>query len=186
MLGPDTAEGRVVVAHLGSGASLCAMHKRKSIATTMGFTALDGLMMGRRSGAIDPGVLLYLLQEKGISPSALSDLLYNQSGLLGVSGISDDMRLLLASPEPQARAAIELFVYRIVREVGSLASALGGLDALIFTAGIGEKCAGNPPPCLRPVGLARNSWSMTAPTRRAVPAFPKPAFRPGSCPRTKT
>ena len=153
VLGPDTAEGRVVVAHLGSGASLCAMQKRKSVATTMGFTALDGLMMGRRCGAIDPGVLLYLLQEKAMSPEALSDLLYNQSGLLGVSGISDDMRVLLASPDPQPKFAIELFVYRIAREVGSLAAALGGLDALIFTAGIGENA-----PEIRRLICAQLGW----------------------------
>lgn len=137
-LGADIAEGRIVVAHLGSGASMCAMHKRKSVATTMGFTALDGLMMGRRCGTIDPGVLLYLLQEKGMSAEAVNDLLYKQSGLLGVSGVSDDMRDLMASDDPHAKEAIDLFVYRILRELGSLAGALGGLDALVFTAGIGE------------------------------------------------
>lgn len=141
VLGPDTAEGRVVVAHLGSGASLCAMHRRKSVATTMGFTALDGLMMARRCGTIDPGVILYLLQEKGMSATAISDILYNQSGLLGVSGISDDMKVLLASNSPEAKFAVDLFVYRIVRELGSMVAALGGLDALIFTAGIGENAA---------------------------------------------
>lgn len=138
VLGPDTAEGRVVVAHLGSGASMCAMQQRKSIATTMGFTALDGLMMGRRCGTIDPGVILYLMQEKKMAAAEIEDLLYNRSGLLGVSGSSDDMRALLASGEAHAREAIDLFVYRVTRELGSLAAALGGLDALIFTAGIGE------------------------------------------------
>ncbi len=131
------AEGRIVVAHLGNGASMCALRNRRSIATTMGFSALDGLVMGTRPGNLDPGVLLYLL-EGGMSPTDLGDLLWERSGLLGVSGVSGDMRTLLASPEPHARDAIELFVYRIVRELGSLAAALGGLDALVFTAGIGE------------------------------------------------
>lgn len=136
-----TADGRVVVAHLGHGASMCALRNRCSVATTMGFTALDGLPMGRRCGALDPGVILYLIKEKGMDYGALSDLLYRQSGLLGVSGISDDMRELLASPAPQAEEAVGLFVYRIVRELGSLAAALGGLDALVFTGGIGEHAA---------------------------------------------
>ena len=138
ILGSKEAEGRVVVAHLGSGASMCAMNRRKSVATTMGFTALDGLPMSRRCGNLDPGVVLYLMQEKGMAASDVSDLLYNQSGLLGVSGISDDMRTLLASPDPHAADAVGLFIYRIGRELGSLVAALGGLDALIFTAGIGE------------------------------------------------
>jgi acetate kinase len=138
VLGPLAAEGRVIVAHLGSGASLCAMHRRQSIATTMGFSTLDGLPMGSRCGNLDPGVVLYLIQEKGMTPQAVSDLLYRSSGLLGVSGISADMRTLLASNDPSAGDAIDLFVYRTGRELGSLASALGGLDALIFTGGIGE------------------------------------------------
>ncbi|GAB4445249.1 MAG: acetate/propionate family kinase [Rhodocyclaceae bacterium] len=137
----ERAEGRIVVAHLGNGASMCAMLGRRSIATTMGFTALDGLMMGTRTGAIDPGVLLHLMQYKGMDLARLTRLLYKESGLLGVSGISQDMRLLLASPDPAAREAVELFCYRIVRELGSLAAALGGLDALVFTAGIGEHAA---------------------------------------------
>jgi len=132
------ADGRVVVAHLGHGASLCAMRGRRSIATTMGFTALDGLMMGRRSGAIDPGVLLYLLTEKGMSAADLADLLYNRSGLLGVSGISDDLRVLEASDDAAAEEALDLFAYRAARDIGSLAAALGGIDVLVFTAGIGE------------------------------------------------
>jgi acetate kinase len=140
-LGPDAAEGRVVVAHLGAGASMCAMSGRKSIATTMGFTALDGLMMAQRCGGLDPGVVLYLLQQKGMTAEAVADLLYHESGLYGVSGISDDMRTLLASPDPHAAEAIDLFVYRIGRELGSLAAALGGLDVLVFTAGIGEHAA---------------------------------------------
>jgi acetate kinase len=132
------AEGRVIVAHLGNGASLCAMAGRKGIASTMGFTAIDGLMMGTRTGAIDPGVLLYLIDEKGMDSAALTRLLYKESGLLGVSGISQDMRTLLASDAPEAAEAIDLFCYRIVREIGSLAAAIGGLDALVFTGGIGE------------------------------------------------
>jgi acetate kinase len=140
LVGNRTAH-RVVVAHLGNGASMCAMLDGRSVASTMGFTALDGLMMGTRSGAIDPGVLLYLLEQRGMTPAALSRLLYHESGLLGVSGLSQDMRTLLASKEERARFAVELFVYRIVRELGSLAAALGGLDALVFTAGIGEHAA---------------------------------------------
>jgi acetate kinase len=138
VLGPDAARGRVVVAHLGAGASMCAVRDGRSVATTMGFSALDGLMMGTRSGAIDPGVILYLLDARKMSAAGVSDLLYKQSGLLGVSGISDDMRVLLASADPRAKTAIDLFVYRIGRELGSLAAALGGVDALVFTAGIGE------------------------------------------------
>jgi len=140
-LGAQAAEGRIVVAHLGAGASMCAMRARRSVATTMSFTALDGLMMARRCGSLDPGVILYLLQQKGMTPAALSDLLYNDSGLRGVSGISDDMRDLLASDDPRAAEAIDLFVYRAGRELGSLAGALGGLDGLVFTAGIGENAA---------------------------------------------
>lgn len=135
------AEGRVVVAHLGSGASMCAMRERQSVATTMSFTPLDGLPMGTRSGNIDPGVLLYLIQQKGMSPDAVGRMLYHDSGLLGVSGISGDMRVLQASKEPQAQEAIDLFIYRIGRELGSLAAALGGLDAIVFTGGIGEHAA---------------------------------------------
>lgn len=141
ILGPAAADGRVVVAHLGSGASLCAIHERKSVATTMGFTALDGLVMSRRCGNLDPGVTLYLMQEKGMTATEVTHLLYDESGLFGVSGISDDMRTLLASDDPSAKEAVALFVYRIGRELGSLAAALGGIDALIFTAGIGEHAA---------------------------------------------
>ena len=132
------ASGRTVVAHLGNGASMCALAAGKSAASTMGFTALDGLPMGTRCGAIDPGVLLYLLEHEGMDARALEKLLYHESGLLGVSGISSDMRALLASRDAHAAEAVDLFVYRIVRELGSLAAALGGLDALVFTAGIGE------------------------------------------------
>jgi acetate kinase len=135
------AEGRVVVAHLGHGASMCALKGRKSVTSTMGMTALDGLPMGERCGAIDPGVLLFLMKEKGMGYDELTELLYHRSGLLGVSGISGDMRRLLASPAPQAREAVEMFIYRIGRHLGSLTAALGGLDALIFTGGIGEHAA---------------------------------------------
>ncbi len=135
---PELARSRLIIAHLGNGASLCAVHDGKSMATTMGFTALDGLVMGTRAGALDPGVLLYLLQERRLDAHALEDLLYRKSGLLGVSGISSDMRALRQSTAPEAAEAIALFVYRIVREIGSLAAALGGLDGLVFTAGIGE------------------------------------------------
>lgn len=133
------AAGRVVVAHLGSGASMCALKGGRSVASTMGFTALDGLPMGTRTGSIDPGVLLYLMQEKKMDAKAIETLLYKQSGLLGVSGVSNDMRVLLASRDPHAAEAVDLFVYRVGRDLGSLAAALGGLDALVFTAGIGER-----------------------------------------------
>jgi acetate kinase len=141
VVGEPTALGRVVVAHLGSGASMCAMRRRRSVATTMGFTALDGLPMSRRCGNLDPGVVLYLMQERGMSAGAVSDLLYHSSGLLGVSGLSDDMKALLASDRPYAAEAVSLFVYRIGRELGSLVAALSGFDALVFTAGIGEHAA---------------------------------------------
>jgi acetate kinase len=132
------AGGRVIVAHLGSGASLCAMDAGRSIATTMGFSTLDGLVMSTRCGALDPGVILHLLQERRLSGDELVTLLYEQSGLLGVSGISGDMRTLIGSDDPAAAEAVDLFVYRIGREIGSLAAAMGGLDTLVFTAGIGE------------------------------------------------
>jgi acetate kinase len=135
------AEGRVVVAHLGNGASLCAMRGRRSVASTMGFSTLDGLMMGTRCGSLDPGIVLHLIQQPGISVSALEKLLYEESGLLGVSSISGDMRTLEASAAPEARQAIELYAYRLNQQLGSMAAALGGLDALVFTAGIGENSA---------------------------------------------
>ncbi|MDE2599332.1 MAG: acetate/propionate family kinase [Rhodocyclaceae bacterium] len=132
------ADGRVIVAHLGSGASLCALHRRRSIATTMGFSTLDGLLMATRCGNLDPGAVLHLMQERGMDAATIADLLYQRSGLLGVSGISGDMRTLLASETPEAREAVDLFCYRVLREIGSLAAALGGVDALVFTGGIGE------------------------------------------------
>jgi acetate kinase len=132
------AAGRTVVAHLGNGASMCAMKGGRSVATTMGFSSVEGLPMGTRCGALDPGVLLYLMDRRGMSARALEKLLYQESGLLGVSGVSSDVRTLLASPDPRAAEALDLFVYRIGRELGSLAAAIGGLDALVFTGGIGE------------------------------------------------
>ncbi len=135
---PEIAEGRVIVAHLGSGASLCALKNRKSVDTTLGFTALDGLCMGTRPGSLDPGVVLYLFQNLGLSVKEVETILYKKSGLLGISGISNDMRDLLGRPEPEARLAVDYFVYRATREIGALTAVLGGLDALIFTAGIGE------------------------------------------------
>jgi acetate kinase len=134
------AAGRTVVLHLGNGSSMCALQGNRSVASTMGFTAVDGLMMGTRCGAIDPGVILYLIDELRMDARAIEKLIYQQSGLLGVSGISSDMRTLLASDAPRAKLAVDLFVYRIARELGSLAAALGGLMRL-FTAGIGEKAA---------------------------------------------
>jgi acetate kinase len=146
------AEGRVIVAHLGSGASMCAMVRRKSVATTMGFSSLDGLVMGTRCGTIDPGVLLYLL-EQGWTAQQISKLLWKESGLFGVSGSSSDMRELLASRGAAAEEAVELFIYRIERELGSLAAAAGGLDALVFTAGIGENA-----PLVRARICERAAW----------------------------
>ncbi|HEY6828216.1 MAG TPA: acetate kinase, partial [Gemmatimonadaceae bacterium] len=135
------AHGKTVVLHLGNGASMCAMAGGRSIASTMGFTAADGLPMGTRCGNLDPGVVLYLMDSLGMDARAIEKLIYQESGLLGVSGISSDMRVLLASDESRAKAAVDLFVYRIGRELGSLAAALGGLDAIVFTAGIGENSA---------------------------------------------
>jgi acetate kinase len=138
---PDHADGRLVVAHLGNGASMCAIKAGRSVATTMTFTAVDGLPMGSRTGRLDPAVILYLLQHEGMDARAIERLIYSQSGLLGVSGISSDMRELLDNKSPPAREAVDLFVYRIGRELGSLAAALQGLDAVVFTAGIGEHAA---------------------------------------------
>ena len=140
---PDYLKGRskdrVIVAHLGNGASMCAMKNRRSVATSMGFTALDGLMMGSRPGSLDAGVILHLIQEQNMKPAEIQDMLYIKSGLLGVSGISNNMQTLLESPHPHAQEAIDLFCYRAAAELGALLPALGGLDAIIFTAGIGEK-----------------------------------------------
>src|SRR5260370_694071 len=138
---PQCADGKLVVAHLGNGASMCAIAQRRSIATTMGLTPVDGLPMGTRTGALDPGVILYLIAHERMDTNAVQHLIYEGSGLLGVSGLSSDMRTLLASNAPAAREAVALFVYRIGRELGSLVAALEGLDALVFTGGIGENAA---------------------------------------------
>jgi acetate kinase len=138
---PEIASGRVVVAHLGSGASLCAMNDRRSVDSTLGFTALDGLCMGTRPGALDPGVVLYLFQSLGLSAGDVEAILYKKSGLVGISGISNDMRELVANAAPAARLAVDFFVYRAVKEIGALAAVLGGIDGLVFTAGIGENSA---------------------------------------------
>jgi acetate kinase len=151
---PELARGAVIVAHLGNGASLCAMRDCRSVDTTMGFTALDGLVMGTRCGSLDPGVILYLEQERGLTAEQTRELLYHRSGLLGVSGgLASDMRTLLASDDPRAREAIELFVYRAAREISALTGSLGGLDGLVFTAGIGEHA-----PEIRARICARLAW----------------------------
>jgi acetate kinase len=153
VLAPDLAAGRVIAAHLGNGASLCAMRAGRSVDTTMGFTALDGLLMGTRSGSLDPGVVLHLIEQRGMSAAEVSDLLYHRSGLLGVSGLSNDMRSLLESQDPRAAEAVALFVFRIARDSGALASSLGGLDGYVFSAGIGEHAAP-----VRAAVCARLAW----------------------------
>ncbi|WMS44645.1 acetate/propionate family kinase [Acuticoccus sp. MNP-M23] len=147
------AEGRVLVAHLGNGASVCAMRARQSVATSMGFTALDGLMMGRRCGAIDPGVLLHLMEGHGMTAAEVAHLLYEESGLFGVSGLTNDVRVLEASTAPEAQEALALFAYRAACEMASLAAAMEGLDAIVFTAGIGENSA-----LVRDAICARLGW----------------------------
>ena len=138
---PEIAGKRVIVAHLGSGSSLCAMRERKSVDSTFGFTALDGLCMGTRTGSVDPGAILFLFQNLGLSASEVETILYKKSGLIGISGLSNDMRVLLTASEPAARLAVEYFVYRVAKEIGALTAVLGGLDGLVFTAGIGENSA---------------------------------------------
>jgi acetate kinase len=150
---PDLASERIIVAHLGNGASLCAMQNGCSIDTTMGFSTLDGLVMGTRCGAIDAGVVLYMLQQKSIPVHEVEQILYQRSGLLGVSGLSSDMRTLLASTDPHAREAVELFVFRIAREMAALAGSLGGVDGIVFTAGIGEHA-----PAVRELVCDRLRW----------------------------
>jgi len=150
---PEIAQGSVVVAHLGSGASMCALHNGRSVDSTMGFTALDGVPMGTRCGQLDPGVLLYLLGQKGWSVKEVEHLLYHEAGLRGLSGLSNDVRDLLASDAPSARLALDYFVYRIAREVGSLAGAMNGIDGLVFTAGVGENS-----PDIRERVCARAGW----------------------------
>lgn len=149
----DTASGRVIVAHLGNGSSMCAMKDRKSVATSMGFTALDGLMMGRRCGSLDPGVVLYLMQAKGMTAPEIETLLYKQSGLLGVSGLTNDMQVLQDSDDPHAHEAIDLFCYRAASNLAALVPSIGGLDALVFTAGIGENA-----PNIRELICRRLAW----------------------------
>lgn len=162
MMENRVARGKVIVAHLGSGASLCAMEGGQSVDTTMGFTALDGLMMGTRCGQIDPGVLIHLMREKGMDADALETLLGKKSGLAGVSGISSDMRDLLASPAPEAAEAVALFVHMIQRQIGALTASLGGLDALVFTAGIGERS-----PVVRSKVMAGLGWLGLMPDEAA-------------------
>jgi acetate kinase len=152
-IAPELAKGRVVVAHLGSGASMCAIHAGKSIECTLGFTALDGLPMGTRPGQLDPGIILYLMSEKGMSAKEIERFLYNECGLKGLSGISNDVRDLLVSPDGRAKRALDHFVYRIALAAGMLASAMGGIDALVFTAGIGENA-----PAIREAVVKRLAW----------------------------
>jgi acetate kinase len=152
-LDPETARGRVIVAHLGSGCSMCALRAGKSVESTMGFTALDGLPMGTRPGQLDPGVVLHLLTAKGMDASALERFLYHECGLKGLSGISNDVRVLLASSDPRAKRALDFFVYKIAQMTGWLATALGGLDGFVFTAGIGENA-----PTIREAVAHRLAW----------------------------
>lgn len=159
---PTIAGGRVIVAHLGNGASLCAMLAGRSRATTMGFSALDGLPMGTRCGELDAGVVLHLLQHEGMTMSEVEALLYRKSGLLGVSGISSDVRDLLASPAPHAREALDLLTYRVARHIGALAAVLGGLDGIVFTAGVGENAAP-----IRAAIMQRCAWLGVTPDAAA-------------------
>lgn len=167
---PQAAAGRVVVMHLGNGASLCGLSGARSVATSMGFTALDGLMMGTRCGSLDAGVLLWLMDERGMGARQIEHLLYAESGLLGVSGLSGDMRTLLASERVEARQAVELYVHRITRELGSVAAVLGGLDAIVFTAGIGERAA-----VIREAVCRQAAWlgvRLDEAVNRAAPVLP--------------
>ena len=187
-LDPAAAKGRTVVCHLGNGASMCAVSGGRSVASTMGFTAVDGLPMGTRCGALDPGVILYLMDQRGMDARAIEKLIYNQSGLLGVSGVSSDMRTLLASDEPRAKLAVDLYVYRIGRELGSLAAALGGLDAIVFTGGIGENSAEIRERRVPRRGLAgRAAGRSGQPGGRAAHQHRRRAAPPrGCCPPTKS
>jgi acetate kinase len=154
---PDLAAGRVIVAHLGNGCSLCALRGGRSIDSSMGFTALDGVVMGTRPGALDPGVVLYLMREKGMDAARLELFLYHECGLKGMSGISNDLRVLERSDDPQARLALDFFVHRIGKELGALVAVLGGLDGLVFTAGIGENAAD-----IRARIVAMSAWAGLA------------------------
>ena len=181
---PGLAASRLVIAHLGNGASLCAVRDGRSVASTMGFTAVDGLMMGTRCGALDPGVILYLMDSHGMDARAIEALIYSQSGLLGVSGISSDMRTLRKSPAPEAREAIDLFVYRIVARDRLARGRLGGLDGLVFTGGIGEndaatraEVAGSADGWALPSTTSAMPPAMVASARR-TPASPRGSFRP--------
>jgi acetate kinase len=164
-IAPALAAGRVVVCHLGSGASMCAIRDGRSVDSTMGFTAVDGLPMGTRTGQLDPGVVLYLLQSRGFGPTEVERFLYHDGGLKGLSGVSNDMRDLEASDAPGAKLAIDYFVYRIVREVGALAAAMGGIDGLVFTAGIGEHS-----PAVRAAVVEKLGWlgAVLDPTANAA------------------
>jgi acetate kinase len=172
---PEIADGNVIVAHLGSGASMCAMKSRKSIDSTLGFTALDGLCMGTRPGALDPGVVLYLFQNLGLGAKDVEAILYKKSGLLGISGISNDMRDLLGSSEPAARLAVDYFVYRAAKEIGALTAALGGVDGLVFTAGIGENS-----PEIRQRICAASAWLGIGIDAAANDAGKRLISKPGS------
>jgi acetate kinase len=174
---PDIADGRVIVAHLGSGASMCALCRGRSVESTMGFTALDGLPMGTRPGQIDPGVILYLIAVKDMSPSAVQDLLYRDCGLKGLSGISNDMRELQTSDDPKAQFAVDYFVYRVALNAGMLAAALEGVDAFVFTAGIGENSAS-----IRARIAERLGWLGVALDGAANAGYAQLISRPGTTP----
>lgn len=174
------ADGRVIVAHLGNGASMCGMVARRSRATSMGFTAVDGLMMGTRTGSLDPGVLLYLMEQHGMDAKALTRLLYSESGLLGVSGLSSDMRTLLESDTAEAAQAVDLFCYRAVREIGSLTGAIEGIDALVFTGGIGEHAAAVRERICRPLAWTGLVFDADANAARAT-RISTPASRVAVC-----
>jgi acetate kinase len=174
-IAPTVAAGRVIVAHLGSGASMCALANGRSVESTMGFTALDGIPMGTRPGQIDPGVLLYLLMEKGMAPNEVEDLLYRESGLKGLSAISNDMRELQSNADPRAKLAVDHFVYRVGLNAGMLAAALGGLDAFVFTAGIGENS-----PIIRARIAEKLAWLGVVPDPAANAAGKSLISRPES------
>ena len=174
---PEIATGRVIVAHLGSGASMCALKNGRSVDHSLGFTALDGLCMGTRPGAVDPGVILYLFQGLGLSAKDVEAILYKKSGLLGISGISNDMRDLIGSSEPGARLAVDYFVYRAAKEIGALAAVLSGIDGLVFTAGIGENSAEVRQPDLRGICLA--GYRIGSGRQLAQRAADLPGRKPG-------
>ena len=178
---PEIAAGRVIVAHLGSGASMCALAGGRSVESTMGFTALDGLPMGTRPGQIDPGVVLYLIRQKGMTAAEVQDLLYRECGLKGLSGISNDVRELEASADPSAQFALDYFVYRVGLHAGMLAAALGGVDAFVFTAGIGENSPALRARIAENAGLARRRARSGRQRRRRSSGSPR--RQPGRAPR---